>query len=816
MKHNLIKKSIVRGKKRSCRRMGDAGSAMVVVIIAMAFIGILASVLMYTSMLNYQMKINNLKAKDNFYSAETVLDEIRMGILKEVSLSIQDAYQLILTGFEGSSSKEKQYRMRYRFLSSLQEKYKAGSDTNSYDLRVLFGYLEKTYGGTVLETSYGGVEYSVMRRESDGVLVDKNGNEITDANIPRGAMVLYSDGLSFKDLKVTYTDDSGYVSIIETDLRVSRPDMEFAEAVSLPALTNYSLVAQNRINVGPDSGVSTNTIRGCFYGEGMYVGTASPAVSPAIVTLNLQEDVSNYNSDKRMVVAENLYVGQGSRLSTDRYGELWARNIVMNGKSASGSACEIDFGGNDVYVANDLEINGEDNEFSAGVQLAEGGFEGQYIGFGAGDGTGESSSIIINGTGTELYLDKLNNLTLAGNTYVGISSTASGLDGTEGVYNESDLADVLMGQSIAVKSDQVAYLVPAECIGVYKENGQRVKDNLTNPMTIEDYQAYIAKYTDTVDEVRADIRCSALGGKSLSDYGIVTDGAHPMYQRYFKRVNSKITLVYYYVMFDSTDDTSVQNANQYFADYYHANKSTMDAYSKLYTKNIEMRDAANGFYTLHLAGNVVHYDTGAQPELHESTAASDATNAGYQIQLTTNQAKFTALCKKLIDSYDQLSAAERAETSNVYTNLVNISMINGYFSNVDSDTAILDKGKAIYFGDTDVKAVVVKGDYIYTGSGNDRFKGLIIATGNVEINDDFDGTVLCGGDITLGRDVTVQPDKTSVLRALTYTNVVNGYEYHVTDFLIGGSGYLSGSGKTYDNSNIDLGDLIVYENWQKQ
>ena len=50
---------------------------MVVVIIAMAFIGILASVLMYMSLLNYQMKVNNLKAKDNFYSAETVLDEIR-------------------------------------------------------------------------------------------------------------------------------------------------------------------------------------------------------------------------------------------------------------------------------------------------------------------------------------------------------------------------------------------------------------------------------------------------------------------------------------------------------------------------------------------------------------------------------------------------------------------------------------------------------------------------------------------------------------------------------------------------------------------
>lgn len=793
----------------------NKGSAMVVVIIAMAFIGILASVLMYTSMLNYQMKINNLRAKDNFYSAESVLDEIRMGIEKEVSLSIQDAYQLILSNFESSSSEEKQYRMRYRFLSSLQEKYKAGSDTGTYDLCVLFGYLENTYKGTVLETSYGGVEYSVMRA-SDGTLVDKNGVEITSANIPKGMMVLYADGLSFKDLRVTYTDDNGYVSIIKTDLRVCMPDMEFAEAISLPTLTNYSLVAQNRINVGPESGVSTNTIRGCFYGEGLYVGATTKTSTPAIVALKLEEDVNNYNSDKRMVVAENLYVGQGSRLSTDSYGELWARNIIMNGKSSSGSICEIDFGGNDVYVANDLEINGEENVFSAGTQLADGTFEGQYIGFGAGDSADESSSIIINGTDTELYLNKLNNLTLAGNTYVGISSADSKLDGTEGVYNDEDLGDVIMGQSIAVKSDQVAYLVPAECIGVYRETGQRVRENLTNPMTIEDYQTYIQKNTDTVDEVRADVKCSALGGKTLSDYGIVTDGAHPMYQKYFKRINSKITLVYFYVMFDSTKDESVQNANRYFSDFYHANKSTMDAYSKLYTKNIEMRNEADGFYTLHLAGNVVRYDSSAQLELRESTAATDSTNAGYKIQLTTDQAKFSALCKKLIDSYDQLSTSERAETSNVYTNLVNTAMINGYFSNVDADTAILDKSKAGYFGDSDAKAVIIKGDYTYSGAGDDNFNGLIIATGDVKIEKDFKGTVLCGGNITIGRDVTVRPDKTSVLRALTYTNVVNGYEYHVTDFLIGGSGYLTSSGKAYDNSNIDLGELIVYENWQKQ
>ena len=69
------------------RRTDNKGSAMVVVIIAMAFIGILASVLMYMSLLNYQMKVNNLKAKDNFYSAETV--RMRSGRLWESGCPLQ-------------------------------------------------------------------------------------------------------------------------------------------------------------------------------------------------------------------------------------------------------------------------------------------------------------------------------------------------------------------------------------------------------------------------------------------------------------------------------------------------------------------------------------------------------------------------------------------------------------------------------------------------------------------------------------------------------------------------------------------------------
>ena len=125
------------------KQTDDKGSAMVVVIIAMAFIGILASVLMYMSLLNYQMKANNLQAKDNFYSAETVLDEIRVHMEEQASTSLGDAYTQILVNYDDTSISEKESKLRYAFLNSMQKAYQC-SDTaslNYYDLEKLFNSL---------------------------------------------------------------------------------------------------------------------------------------------------------------------------------------------------------------------------------------------------------------------------------------------------------------------------------------------------------------------------------------------------------------------------------------------------------------------------------------------------------------------------------------------------------------------------------------------------------------------------------------------------------------------------------------------------
>ena len=656
-----------------------------------------------------------------------------------------------------------------------------------------------------METTYiteaGSVVYAVTKNE-DGDFVDRAGNPVTDA---KGNMRLYEDGLALCNVRVIYTDASGYVSIIQTDIRVRIPDMEFAQAVSLPSLTSFSLIAQGNIGTYADAGlISANTVRGSFYARRLVVGNETQAAN---VTLKLEEDEQKYNADKRMVVAEDIYVGRGAKLWTDEYGELWSTSISMHGKGESGNASEVSFLGNDVYVADDLLLEGEGNIFTAGKEI-DGKYCGKYIGFGNGSKPEESSAVIVNGTQAELYLDKLTNLTLAGNAYIGLKDADDRLDPQDTVQNHGT-EDIVMGQSIAVKSDQVAYLVPAECIGVSTETGKTVLTHSTNPITLEEYNASV-KDKEGIQEVGLHIPCQALGGKTLSDYGI----KEYMYRKYFKRVNSKITLVYFYVNFDSGNTDSLKMANEYFADFYHVNKATLDAYASLYTDHIQIRNASEGFYTLHLSGNVVRSDAADSRQLQEASLAFDAGNTGYQGLLSANQFKYRALCKKMIDVYEQLTPSEKEAAANVYTNLVRLNAIDDYWSDVYADVNIVEKGAEIYFGENEDKAVIVQGDYEYTGA--DSFSGLIIATGNVTVSHDFKGTIIAGGNIVLGQNRSVEPDRESVLRVLTYTKTINGKKYHVTDFLKGGEGYLRDENKTYLNSDINLGELIVYENWQKQ
>ena len=69
----------------------NRGASLVTVLITIGFVGVLLSMVLMITLVNFKMKRVNAYAKDTFYSAEQVLDEINIGLQRYVSDSLTAA-----------------------------------------------------------------------------------------------------------------------------------------------------------------------------------------------------------------------------------------------------------------------------------------------------------------------------------------------------------------------------------------------------------------------------------------------------------------------------------------------------------------------------------------------------------------------------------------------------------------------------------------------------------------------------------------------------------------------------------------------------
>ena len=77
-------------------RKKNQGFSLLTVIVSVAFIGIMAMLVLYMALANFNMKVTDLKGKDSFYTAEQALEEIRTGLQEDVGNAMSIAYTKVL------------------------------------------------------------------------------------------------------------------------------------------------------------------------------------------------------------------------------------------------------------------------------------------------------------------------------------------------------------------------------------------------------------------------------------------------------------------------------------------------------------------------------------------------------------------------------------------------------------------------------------------------------------------------------------------------------------------------------------------------
>lgn len=177
-------------------KMNNSGAALVTVIVVIAFISVVATILLYMSGVNFYMKATDKEVKDSFYEAETAMENVQMALMVEAQKAYQAACEETMMYFDQESEDARKNRYNSKFVASLQEQFNVIVADNGGDPVGLQNYLR-------LKSGYG--------------------DKLTTAS----TNVVLEDGIiTIKDVSITYIKDN-YVTMITTDFQIKPPAVDW-------------------------------------------------------------------------------------------------------------------------------------------------------------------------------------------------------------------------------------------------------------------------------------------------------------------------------------------------------------------------------------------------------------------------------------------------------------------------------------------------------------------------------------------------------------------------------------------------------------
>ena len=811
----------------------NKGFSLITVIIAVSFIGILGLLVLYMALSNFQMKITDLKGKDSFYTAERAIEEIRVGLQEDVGNSMSEAYIKVLETYDKDENlkdvvldKQRQNDFVNEFIKKLANRLEKDSDQSKYDLDYLKKYLD-------MEISENETLIVTTPSDKEPVMTKDNKN-----------------GILLKNLKVIYVDPKGYASVIETDIRLGIPKVQFPTPSTLPDLMNMIVVAgKGIICEGGNTTISGSIYSGILQGiDNNTILEKNPYTSIWIksgASLDIQ-------SGDKFVSAGEIYTESNASFTSEAGVTLWAQGVKL-------SSAQVNLLGT-TYLSDDLTI-----ESGSGSRVT---VQGEYYGYGYPESarsslnnymydnqekrwsdTALSSSIVINGKNTTVDLSGVRKIMLAGRSYIGTSKV-------------SNSNDIMMGESITVKGTQLAYLLPPELIDASKLKDPEME--IKNPMSYSDYEKSGLKQMNSVP-LKMDAEVPELGNKSLNEIGI--DSEKPV-QKVFYSNNADEGYVYLYLNFKDSKASS-----DFMYDYYMNNstvKTNLDKYLSFYfsgtNSGIKVKDMKN--YIRYVTnGNVLSYEGGEATENGTTAKGSMAVATSPEVsqallqEQTNYQNMWYALNRKMITSVDLLNKEvkdsdglvhnEKEDTDrNVFDNMVNEKEMVQFLQEkhpeslkeeftADEDDGLqaimVHNGRSSTFqiknddGTTSETTVSGKNEPLkITSAMADKLR-LVVCTGDVIIDQGvhFQGIIMAKGRITLGAGASLESAPLEAARVFqAQMNKTEGENKKISpkSFFWEGDKYVLGNTNTSDETTdtgrvsdtYDLADCVTYENWRKE
>jgi len=817
----MTKKKMLQARLQQQLNKNNKGSSLVTVLLVASIIAALVTVVLAIVLLNVYMKKADLEGQGAFYDAESALEEIRAGLSKDESDATTTAYLDTLSNYANLEDEKKTINFDEKFSEIIKDKL---TDTSSglYKISTLEGYLRET-------------------KMQDGV-----GAEIL-TNPAEAHFNITKEGAVLKDVHVRYTDKNNYVSEIKTDIVLEFPPVNFQNASSIDNILTYGLIADKAFNPSGSVEVIGNAYLGSELGK-----DGDNKINSANV------DFYANGTQETNVISGGNFLLDGSTVNTNNIA-FWSDKITLD-KS------EFNMNTGSLYIKDDLVLGNNAKSKLAGKLIMFGNpwvakddtmvTSSEVREAATNDMPSYSSSILVTGSNAGLDMSGLNTMVIGGSAYVDTESQNKNLP-----TGKKNNVNIVTGQSMALKSDQRAYLVPPTLVGAGLKDGQNYQNGLTNPMTANQFKALQQEimaqnnYTSEsqiqpTDYVNMDLAEPTLG-VSLNAFVMAhnptktpdwwsSNGYLPSVRACaYPTTSGGGSIVYLFIEFKTVGDnfTGQQNtdyipAEAFYNNWYKLYNATATNYQRLLgnidyyaTYGIKLPKDVNDKTRMYFTGNILSNELFPVivPDIITQPDFTIDLNVEYSKQSAYYQDAFFTLNKNLSTRYVTLTGDEKQNT--LFKNLITESVKVG-------DKTYNLSGTKYYVSPTGEGAVVHKGDVTYNNSlenslrnetdvngdkHNDAKVNVIIATGDVTVNDNFEGMIIAGGKVNVKSGVKVTSDSDKAAKALQarkeddVNDTAANFVINAAKYLLGGTGTTDG-----DSGEITMKDYVTFRNWTKQ
>ncbi|MDR1700602.1 MAG: hypothetical protein LBR68_05365, partial [Lachnoclostridium sp.] len=563
--------------------------------------------------------------------------------------------------------------------------------------------------------------------------------------------------LTLGNLNVDYTNQADYRSNIYTDITIGIPDFHLDGDSTLNELKKYIVISDDLLTVNNTAGVGGTG--GASFTGNIYTGYDTVSGTNKTGIEIVTQAKAAFNSD-RIISRGDLNVITGSDVDIRANdgtspADMWMQNIVLTPNIPGGETdlySDVNINAN-ANIANSFVIDDNKSVVTLG---------GNFYGYSyneendasVGRDSAYSSAFLINGLNTTVNTPDLDKLILAGHAFVSRN-------------NESGVkvaSDIMMGESFSLKSNQIAYLLPDEYL--------------------------VAGHNPVIEGENEDVN-AAFAASPIYDY---LDPGNPYMKNYISSATG-ITLVYYFLNFK--DEIS---ANAYFEEYYSSdeNKEFLSDNARAY---ISTTDASGmkldaGLYLI--AGNIIHsYYTAGGPELKKANYydASGIPNAELLNDGIAKGKEYVGRQKTLLPTAGDTMRLPDNAAPLVASKIIDFDEMDGMASGIIQT-----------YNDLTASVIISPGDYeVNPASTAADNRGLIVAKGDVIVNDDFKGLIIAGGKVTVNETVSLEYDQMltkSILKEIAK-------EEDIAKFFRGID--------TFEGASVEeaLSQSISYQNWSR-